>query len=366
MSFRKLGPRNLAVVASLVLIACAAACGDDGGSSAAGGGGDGDGDGDCASSLTVVANSEFCEAGSAVNCAIVTGAQTHKMCSVALKTAPAELARATDTDEYFGSGPPDVACFAPGSYPPAPPASAAVDLKGHVRIFSNGCESNNVTIEVFNVLEDGQLGGIVGSAITTDGDCTVTGEQTEVDDCEARWECDYTYPGVPSETPLAVKTSGPTWQTLVAYNVYVSTAEVADGAYEYDPRALGTDDYGVIAQAAIGHPITPGSGAIAGEVHDCGDVRVLNAVADTNVAKLGLVYFTSDEDNPLPEQGSQGTSRLGLYAALDVKPGPAVVAAAGMVNGQMVALGEHKVYVYPDTVTSLTFRGLRPQQVPAQ
>ena len=120
-----------------------------------------------------------------------------------------------------------------------------------------------------------------------------------------------------------------------------------------------------IAQAAIGQPITTGHGAIAGEVHDCGDVRLTNAVADVDVQKRALTYFTSDEDNPLPDLGAFGTSKLGLYGAIDVVPGPATVAAAGLLNGQLVSLGQHRVYVYPDTVTSLTFRGLRPTQVPA-
>ena len=35
-------------------------------------------------------------------------------------------------------------------------------------------------------------------------------------------------------------------------------------------------------------------------------------------------------------------------------------------HGELVTLGQHKVYVYPDSVTSLTFRGLRPNQAPAQ
>lgn len=363
MSFRNLA---LAVPFTL-LIASAAACGDDGGGAAATTGGTGGGDEGCAASLTPVANSEFCQAGAAVNCAILTPASSNQLCSVALPRPSAELARATDTDEFADptGAPPDVACFAAASYPPAPPASTSVALKGHVRIFSAGCESKDVTIEVFSVAEDGQLGARIGNAVTTASSCVEDGEASDVDNCEKRYECAYTYEGIPTETSLAVKTSGASWQPLLAYNIYVPTADVVDGVYDYDPRSLATDDYGVIAQAALGHPIAAGNGAIAGEVHDCGDVRVLNAVADTNGSKLGLVYFTSDEDKPLPSQGATGTSRLGLYAALDVAPGPTIVAAAGLVNGQMVALGEHKVYVYPDTVTSLTFRGLRPTQVPA-
>jgi len=55
---------------------------------------------------------------------------------------------------------------------------------------------------------------------------------------------------------------------------------------------------------------------------------------------------------------------LGLYSALDVAPGPVTVAATGLVNGQPVSLGQHRVFVYPDAVTSVTFKGLRPYQLP--
>jgi len=362
MSFRSLA---LALPFTVVL-ASAAACGDDGSSGATTGGAGGD-DANCGGGITPVVNSEFCQQGATLNCALLTPAATNQLCNVALPQPAAELTRATDTDEFSGQGAPNVSCYAPASYPPAPPASSAASLVGHVRVFSNGNDTANVTIEVYDVQPTGELGARIGNAVVTPDSCTATGEASDCEDCpdETRYECDYVYEGVPTETPLAVKTSGSSWQSLIAYNIYVPTSDLVDGGYEYDPRALATDDYGVIAQAAIGGPITTGNGAIAGEVHDCDNVRVLNAVADVNVNKKALVYFTSNEDDPLPEAGALGTSRLGLYAALDVPSGPAVVAAAGLVNGQVVALGEHKVWVYPDTVTSLTFRGLRPTQVPA-
>jgi hypothetical protein len=350
------------LAASALALALSAGCGDDG-SSSSGAGGGGGGSGDCAASLTPVANGEFCaDTPAALDCGLVTGSHTSQLCGVALKQPPGELARSTDVEEFGGSGAPDLACFTPAGYPTAN-ASESVTLRGFVRIFSNGCQSNDVDVEVYSVQPDGQLGAVLGST-TTASSCVDIGDPSDVEDCDERWECPYEIQGIPSETELVVRTSGTRWQPLVAYNLYIASDQIVDGVHEHHPRALATDDYGVIAQAAIGQPITAGHGAIAGEVHDCGDVRLTNAVAEVDVQKRALTYFTSDEDNPLPDLNAFGTSKLGLYAAIDVVPGPATVAAAGLVDGQVVALGEHRVYVYPDTVTSLTFRGVRPTQVP--
>lgn len=347
---------------SALALALAAGCGDDGSSTSSGAGGEGSGD--CTAGLTTVSNTEYCAAtAEPVDCNLVSGEYKNQACGVALKQPPGELSRSTDVEEFGGSGAPDVSCYAPAGYPTAG-ASESVTLRGFVRIFSNGCESNDVEVEVSTVQPDGQLGTVIGST-TTASSCVEIGDLTDVEDCDQRWECPYEIEGVPSETELVVRTSGSRWQPLVAYNLYITADQIVDGVHEHHPRALATDDYGVIAQAAIGQPITTGHGAIAGEVHDCGDVRLTNAVADVDVQKRALTYFTSDEDNPLPDLGALGTSKLGLYGAIDVVPGPATVAAAGLVNGQLVSLGRHQVWVYPDTVTSLTFRGMRPTQVPA-
>jgi len=216
---------------------------------------------------------------------------------------------------------------------------------------------------------DGKLGDPIGAPVTTVADCTDVGELSDVEDCQGvRWECSYTYAGVPTETELAIKTEsadgGDKWAPLVQYNIYIPNAEVMAGSWDHNVRALATPDYSVIPSTAIGKPITPGNGAVAGEVHDCGDVRLLNATAGIDRPKANLTYFTSDEDAPLPDLEASSTSKLGLYAALDVPQGQVNVGALGLVGGQTVSLGRHTVWVYPDTVTSVTFRGLRPYQVP--
>jgi hypothetical protein len=242
-------------------------------------------------------------------------------------------------------------------------------MKGFARIFSSGCNSKELKITVHRVQADGQLGEAVGSSVVTAADCTDIGELSEADNCDARWECPFEYPGVPSETELAIRTENPSgvtrWAPLVQYNIYIPNDEVVDGSWTSDVRALAEDDYTVIPQvSSLGTQITAGNGVIAGEVHDCGDVRLTDAVVSVDKFYRAFNYFGSNESNPVPDNSARGTSQLGLYAAFDLEEGPVTVAAGGLVNGEFVTLGQHRVWVYPNTVTSVTFKGLRPYQVP--
>jgi hypothetical protein len=342
------------------------------------------GEGRCEKTCRVV-NEEFCvERAATPDCATIPANAAVDVCGVAIKAppedgeAPAELERSPNVKEYAGTGPVDTSCYVSGGFPPAPTSSQAVELRGIVNIFSNGCESNNVEIEVYTVVrdggaEDGKIDQLVGSAVITPDDCS--GEngvpEPDIEGCfsdDARRECLYTYPGVPTETELVIVTKGGFWRPLYEYGVYIGNDEIqSDGGgsyHEKDIRALADDDYGTIAQAAQGKPITDGHGAVAGEVHDCDNRRVVNAVVDVNVQKFTTTYFGDDEDDPLPSLAAKATSTLGLYAALDIAPGPVSVAAAGVQNGQLIGLGFLRAWVYANAVTSCTFRGMKGYQVP--
>ncbi len=354
---------------TFAVLAFAAACGDSG-SATSGTGGNGGGSGACPDNLAIAKNTEFCADNPGnLDCDIVSPAAKYQACGVALTEPSTELARSSNVQEYGGSGPPDVSCFQTGNYPAAPGASEPVTVTGFARIFSSGCNSHDLKITFYKVVRDGSandgaLGEQVGTTVTTPADCTNVGESSTADNCDTRWECSYTYPDVPSETELAIRTEGdPTWAPLIQYNIYIPNSEIVAGGWDHDVRALAAPDYTVIPQSAIGSPITAGNGAVAGEVHDCGDVRLTNAVADTDAPHIITTYFTSNEDSPLPDVGAKSTSVLGLYAALDVPPGPVTVAAGGMLNGEFVSLGQHRVFVYADAVTSVTFKGLQPYQV---
>jgi hypothetical protein len=325
--------------------------------------------------LCAPSNSALCAAAPMdVDCGNLPPGAEFDACGVALrhpKTAGSTLVlrRSDNVKEYGGTGDTDVGCLTDGSFPDPPTMSATASLSGVAKIFSHGCQSSDLEIKVYTVkrtggADDGEPDQLVGDAVTTASDCAIDGVEEEVDDCDPRFECRYTYPDVPTETELLIVTQGPKWAPIYEYGLFIRESELTGGVYDKDVRALATDDYGVIAQVAIGQSITPGYGAIAGEVHDCGDVRLVNAVVDIDKPRSALTYFTDNEDNPLPDLSAKATSTLGLYAAMNVKPGPVRVAAAGVSDSQLLGLGYMDLRVFPDAITSFTFRGLKPFQVP--
>lgn len=326
--------------------------------------------------LCAVANESFCGTnGSTPDCSDLRPGASIDVCGVPMAPESpdnlAALERSSSVDEFSGTGAPDLSCFESSGFPAKPGTPEMVTFSGIVKIFSHGCNTRNVNIEAKTVIRDGSANdGMPDQTVATfvtDADCTVAGVPEENEDCVEhdgqRWECRYTLDNVPTETELVVITSGDEWATLYEYNVYASNAEVVDGVFEKDLRSIVTDDYQVIPQTALGKTIESGNGAIGGEVHDCGDVRLTNAIVDVDIPR-DLTYFTDNELTPLPDAAAKQTSTLGLYAALDVPEGPVTVAAAGVMDGTLVGAGIFRARVFAGSITSVTFRGLRPFQVP--
>lgn len=294
------------------------------------------------------------------------------------------LTRTTDTKKYAGTGAPDLTCFDQAHYPAKPPAGTPqkVTMQGLVQAFSNGCDMTGVKVEVYTVKRtgdpatDGSLDTLIGTPVTTDANSAVT--LTDSTNCasynDQRKDRAYSYAGVPMYTELVVKTTDAAsgqWAPLITYNLYITAADVKNGVYTHNVQALAVQDFQTIPTVSIGRTISPGNGAIGGEIHDCGDVRLQNARVAVTAESTALVYFNADEDNPLPDlnQSQIGTGRTALYAALDVTPGFARVAADGLVpdgkgGKKLVSLGYYDVRVFPDSVTSVTLQGLRPYQEP--
>ncbi|HEX7663358.1 MAG TPA: hypothetical protein VF407_02555, partial [Polyangiaceae bacterium] len=198
----------------------------------------------------------------------------------------------------------------------------------------------------------------------------------------------YYVPNVPTETKLIIKTSDATgarqWSDLYDYNIYISNGAVTttstvpgtgvagfptSGSFAYyDASCVAATDVNTVASAAGGLTVKPDKGVIAGEVHDCGDVRVSGATVDTDAAHDGpLFYFNDNESDPTPDQSrgpaGAGTSDLGLFGALNLATGtPIHVSAVGKSSGSTVLLGTMTVQVFPGAVTALSFRGRRPWQ----
>jgi hypothetical protein len=282
-----------------------------------------------------------------------------------------ELARAPSSLHYFGqpAGQPtvDLACT---TTPPAKGTPQMVTLSGFVKDFLGGdSDSTGVKVEVFQEGADGALGASVGS-VTTD-----TNSQQRTNDWLANCptngctERAYSIPNVPTETPLIIHTSDAAnagkWASLYDYNIFFSNSAVNAGAVTYDTTAVGTTDLTTVASSAGGYTIQADKGLLAGEVHDCGDVRLANATVSTDYRPQSpIVYFGAVESNPLPDQTQTATSQLGLFGGINYTTNvPIHISAVGMLNGQSTLIGAYTVQVFPGSVTALSLRGRRSYQV---
>jgi hypothetical protein len=329
-----------------------------------------------------LAKAEFCTAG-ASKCTIAANAspssckapRTIDACCSFVQAPTQELVRGTGLNRNSSSDPTlSLGCL---DNPGELGTPKTVTLKGFLRVFSSGGDSAGVKIEVFKEGANGALGEAVGEAVQTTNDDVASPPQMPKPDwlkkcpdggCTFRG---FAYKGIPTETPLVIKTSdsgnGEQWAPLYDYNIFFANSAVKDGdVVEYDPAALAATDINTVASAAGGFTPRADRGLIAGEVHDCGDVRVSGATVDTDLAHEGdMFYFGENESDPLPDKsrGALGTSALGLFGTLNLQTGqPIRISAVGKVNGQTVLLGTHVVQTFPGAVTALSFRGRRPWQ----
>lgn len=254
-------------------------------------------------------------------------------------------------------------------------ASRTIKLKGYVRLFSSGSDSSGVKIEIFKEGANGALGDLVGAAVSTTKDsAALDPKPTYLKKCPDGG-CTYRafeYAGVPTETPLIIKTSdaagGEQWAAFYDYNIYFanSVVEAGDVISNYQPAAVAATDINTVASAAGGFTVKQDKGLLAGEVHDCGDVRLSGATVDTDVPHEGdMFYFGENEAEPLPDKsrGALGTSKLGLFGTLNLLTGqPIRVSALGKQGGATILLGTYTVQTFPGAVTALSFRGRRPWQ----
>src|SRR5579871_61994 len=206
----------------------------------------------------------------------------------------------------------------------------------------------------------------------------VSGQPTCSD--RLRWEPRFTIPAdgspaIPTNTSLVIRSSGmngqadQTWAVLVAWNVFFASDDpaCADGQatdcidsstpakpkYQLNVNVLSESDYTNIPVAAgLSSGIAIGEGAVAGEVHDCDNVRLANVQVGTSPTGDRLTYFNGNPYDTLPDSGraATGTDRLGLYSALNVVPGKIDVETAGLVGGNVVTVGKFTAIVYPNSV----------------
>jgi hypothetical protein len=373
-----------------VVLACAG-CGGGGDDAAdADADADGDTDGD-----NGVAHDELCPACDAPP---TCGGDEVLSCCVCVKIPETELVRTScdqlHDDEFCGAGDPDLSCF---ETPREAGASVDQGMRGTVDVFGSGVEPDAVTVDVYAEV-DGARGDLLGTAVSDVDGCPDAVGETDIEaDCitkiadglEEDCACVERDPGttdarrlayyqiddpIPTNLPLVVVTHGNEglWKELTSYNVVDEdddTRDTADGAVSwYEARVLSIDDYESIPAAAGIGRIQPGNAAVAGEIHDCGDVRLTWAQVNTNPSPTGgshVVYFNGDDEHPLPAGNrTEGTSPLGLYASMNITAGRVHVAAVGLWDGNLVSLGWYEAEALPDSVTAISLRGIMPHQVP--
>lgn len=292
-------------------------------------------------------------------------------------------------DDTADDGAAQNACNTMGSYRTRGEVQM-VTMYGVVDVFGNGGDADMITVEIYEEGNDGNLGPLLGSATASTGDpCAESEDEIDNDMVVGTRQLGfYAIPNIPTETPLIVKTSGNLdfWREIYTYNIQAENIDletdpapaeacetIRTGAdfvgvsrYEYRARILSSSDWTSIPlSAGLVDGVRSTSGVVAGEIHDCGDIRLEYAQVATNPVPEVLTYFNDNPDNPLPATGRiEGTSLLGLFAALDIPAGPVDIAAIGSIDDTTVSLGWYRARVFPGAVTSVTIRGLRPHQIP--
>jgi hypothetical protein len=357
------------------VVAVAACSGGGGGPSD---GGTGDGGNGCGAKAE---KADYCASCTPISTLQCTGNKPLSACCVYTAMPKMELVRATGL--RYNSAPDnnpagvDLSCLdAPGDVG----ASQTVTLEGYVKLFSTGNDSAGVKIEIFEEGPNGAVGPLVGAAVTTDSApvgaaCPTDGSVCRNDDLLTKCPVGgcifrkFTYAGVPTEKPLIIKTSdagsGQKWAELYDYNIVFRNTEVSGGVVKYEPSAVAATDLNTVASAAGGFTIKSDRGLLAGEVRDCKDVRLGFAMVNTDVRPEGdIFYFGENEADPLPDKmRTQGTSKLGLFGALNYPTGtPIRISATGLYGGKNVLVGTYTVQVFKGAVTALSLRGRRPWQ----
>ncbi len=334
--------------------------------------GDGGATGACLADLQKKDFCSSCTAPANANPTSCRAPRTVNACCTFVAPPTKELTRGTGLVRYSTTDPTlNLGCL---DNPGTLEASKTVTLKGFVRLFSSGNDSAGVKLEIFKEGPNGTVGERVGTATETKNtDEVQTPKPTWLKKCP-EGGCSfraYTYVGVPTETPLIVKTSdvtpnGSQWKELYDYNVMFRNRDINGDTIAYDPAAVAATDVNTVAAAAGGFIPKPDKGVLAGEIHDCGDIRVAGATVDTDVPhEADVFYFGENEADPLPDQqqARSGTSKLGLFGALNFATGvPVRVTAVGKVGGQTLVLGTHVVQMFPGAVTALSLRGRRPSK----
>lgn len=281
---------------------------------------------------------------------------------------------------------PDVSCF---GNPRIVGASTPVTLEGCVDIFGVGNRAQRgITVSVYDGAADPQTGVplATGQVFIRDDAASLTGGCAANADAPAclAFNCSsegyYRLDGtIPSNTPVTMKIAAANSTNVIdtyLWGLVFFDEDATDGVIEYEAALIFASTYASIPtlsgrQINGGQTIGDGEGrsVIAGEVHDCADVIVGDAIvgmSDFDAGTMTLAYFDGDLDDPKPDLTRSTSAGDGLYAILNV-PADAGSNSHRIVGGfrdactgddcTCISLGERTVLTFPDSVSIVTLRG---------
>ena len=268
--------------------------------------------GSCPRLCSVV--NDVCTARAEIDCDNVPSRSEVEVCGVPMRAPLAAVERSDPVQPIF---------VCPQQSDPAP---RNVTMKGNVLSIPSGQATSLDGMEVWTVIRDGTSDDgmpdvLVGQAV----------------DVAANDE--YEYRDVPTETELVIVTNGR--GTVVEYNVFLRNRDVSDRSIV---RTIYTDAKNVRDGNAV-------FGQLSGEVRDCDGAALRNAVVGVDLPGKDASYISS----------STGTSSDGRFEVDRLPAGPITVAAAGVVEGDLVAFGFVQARIFDEMSTLVVLSGMQPQ-----
>jgi hypothetical protein len=180
----------------------------------------------------------------------------------------------------------------------------------------------------------------------------------------------YEIPDVPTNTPLVLRAtatkSKSKWHTTYSFNVYLFADSVsAEGRSHVDATMVSHGQWLLTPNTVGLGDVPPERGVLGGRIRDCRtDDRDSWAIGNVTLGLASppkkFVFFNELEDDTVPLDDRTETNILGRFAALDVEPGWNALAGYASIGGESVEMGSLPVYVFPNSLTVVTWPGLQP------
>lgn len=182
---------------------------------------------------------------------------------------------------------------------------------------------------------------------------------------------------IPTNTVFAYKTSGreTRWRDTWEYGLYTRADLIVGESMRIDTNAVSASTWQTIPPAVgFAGGIDDLNGAVAGAIRDCGveggraPWNVVHATAGFSFisAQTRLAYFNGNPNNRLPAGGRIDSNIDGLFAAINLPPGPNRVSSMactancepGASDPTYIAIGARNVFQTPKSVIIATFEGI--------